>query len=312
MTNGSIVWSFTTGIFIDDFERYASMDDFDAMWKSNNFGEGESGYCTESGYSNGTGASIRVDLGNKYMVFDYNNTSFNTADTMCFSEARMESNPTGVDWTIGDSDILSISYRGLADNSADNNSGPDYDRMYVAIIDAAGVMGPEVNNPDANAQKQTTWQEWQIPFSELTGATSLDLTRVVNLIIGFGKRCNPPWDLGGTPGGTGRVWFDNIRLYNQYSMAGLQFGPSEGFTNDREVNLADVSVMSQKLPDSDSLAQQVPESPATEEFPTDEPITAIEQIVDWLDTIWQSGELTKVMSEEEYQKFRTDLQESTE
>jgi hypothetical protein len=38
--------------------------------------------------------------------------------------------------------------------------------------------------------------------------------------------------------------------------------------------------------------------------------TTIEEIVDWLDEIWQSGELT--MSEDEYLRFRSVLQESTE
>jgi hypothetical protein len=38
--------------------------------------------------------------------------------------------------------------------------------------------------------------------------------------------------------------------------------------------------------------------------------TTIEEIVDWLDAIWQSGELT--ISEDEYLRFRTDIQESSE
>jgi subtilisin family serine protease len=310
MTNGSIVWSFTTGIFIDDFERYTSTYDMLRKWTTDIFQEG-SGWCSEIIYDS-TGATIRWDAEAKNMIYDYNNRT-HTADyqpmSALFSEARMESNPAGVDWTAGESNILSISYIGLSTNSADNNSDPNYDRMYVAIRDASGVMGPVVYNTDANAQKTTTWQEWQIPFSELTKGTTLDLTKEVNLIIGFGQRCNPPWGYPDyIPGGSGRVIFDNIRLYNQYSIS--QSGPSEGFTDDHEVNLAEVSVMSQNLPAADSSAQQVPESPATEESPTDEPITEIEQIVDWLDEIWQSGELE--MSEEDYLRFRTDLQESTE
>ena len=52
------------------------------------------------------------------------------------------------------------------------------------------------------------------------------------------------------------------------------------------------------------------EEPVASEVPTEpQPIT-IEELVDWLDEIWQAGELT--MSEEEYLDFRNDLEESTQ
>jgi hypothetical protein len=231
------VWSFTTGLFIDDFEHYASSADFGLVWHTDVFNEWESGYCSEIMYFS-TGASINLDVLNQSMIYDYNNRSGSPemSGSALFSEARMESKVSGIDWTVGESNILSISYRGLADNNTD----PIYDRMYVAIIDAAGNMGPVVYNPDATAQNTTTWHEWQIPFSDLKGATSLELTKEVNLIIGFGVRCNPMWVFGGTPGGTGRVWFDNIRLKRSRCTLNADF------TDDCIVDFRDFAVLAEE------------------------------------------------------------------
>ena len=61
--------------------------------------------------------------------------------------------------------------------------------------------------------------------------------------------------------------------------------------------------------DSETLGLAAVEKPVASEEPTEpQPIT-IEELVDWLDEIWQAGELT--MSEEEYLDFRNDLEEST-
>ena len=40
------------------------------------------------------------------------------------------------------------------------------------------------------------------------------------------------------------------------------------------------------------------------------PLIVIEALVNWLDGLWQSGELT--MTEEEYQQFRSDIQGSSD
>jgi hypothetical protein len=56
----------------------------------------------------------------------------------------------------------------------------------------------------------------------------------------------------------------------------------------------------------------IAEEPVTNDETTITEPTTIEELVDWLDAIWQSGELSEDMSEEDYQRFRSDLQESTE
>jgi hypothetical protein len=179
------------------------------------------------------------------MIFDYNNRS-GAADiggSALFSEARMEFNTTGVDWKAGsvpdtqDPNILIISYLGNQSNGAD----PVYDRMYVALIDASGTMGPIVYNPDLASNRHTYWQDWMIRFSDLKGATALDFTHDVNLLIGFGLRCNPQWVFGGIPGGLGMVRFDNIRVSKPFCNP-LLGQPSADFSGNCEVNMVDLDL----------------------------------------------------------------------
>jgi hypothetical protein len=235
------VWSFTTGLFIDDFERYDTTADMRRVWDTAFVPvriPPSSLYCGTGATT--TGATLSLNTGIQAMQYDYNNTGLFEEDPealMRFSEARLEYNTTGVDWTTGDSNILSISYIGSAGNSAD----PTYDRMYVAIRDSTNHLGPIIFNPDANAQKNTTWQEWQIPLSVLSGGT-VDLTHDVNLLIGFGQRCNKKGT--GTPGGAGRVWFDNIRLYQPN--CNPTYGLTADFTDDCKVDIYDVEVLNQE------------------------------------------------------------------
>ncbi len=74
-----------------------------------------------------------------------------------------------------------------------NSSEP----MYVIIEDAAGKT-KKVTNADATITVRPTWQEWAIPYSELSG---VNLSRVEKVIIGIG---------GSGTGGTGTVYVDDI------------------------------------------------------------------------------------------------------
>jgi hypothetical protein len=129
--------------------------------------------------------------------------------------------------------LLIVSYIGAADNNVD----PTYDRMYVAIRDAANHLGLAINNPDASAQRKDAWQDWMIKLSVLSGGT-VDLTHDVNLLIGFGQRCNKKGT--GTPGGMGRVNFDNIRL--SLPVCNPPYGPSADFDGDCFVSNADLDM----------------------------------------------------------------------
>ena len=59
---------------------------------------------------------------------------------------------------------------------------------------------------DPDAPLINTWTEWRIDLKEV-GDAGVVLTDVSNLAIGFGGADDPQ------PGGSGLVFFDDIRLY---------------------------------------------------------------------------------------------------
>ena len=86
---------------------------------------------------------------------------------------------------------------GIASNAAEP--------LYVAVSNAAGQPAVVVHpNPAATL---STWTEWVIPLSALS-AQGINLTNVDKLAIGLGTRGNMT-----TPGGAGKMYFDDIRLY---------------------------------------------------------------------------------------------------
>jgi hypothetical protein len=76
-----------------------------------------------------------------------------------------------------------------------------------------------VYHPDPNTARAGTWTEWSINLGQFRNQ-GVDLTKVDKLSIGFGDRANP------LPGGSGTVYFDNIRLYpyNDYVPSLLMAG----------------------------------------------------------------------------------------
>jgi len=85
---------------------------------------------------------------------------------------------------------------GIASNAAEP--------LYVAVSNAAGQPAVVVH-PDPAAAQITTWTEWVIPLQSLTGIT---LTNVDRIAVGLGTRGNMT-----TAGGSGKMYFDDIRLY---------------------------------------------------------------------------------------------------
>ena len=64
-----------------------------------------------------------------------------------------------------------------------------------------------VINDDPAAAQVDTWTEWVIPLSAFADQ-GIDLTNVDKLAIGLGTRGNMT-----VPGGSGKVFIDDIRLY---------------------------------------------------------------------------------------------------
>ncbi len=77
--------------------------------------------------------------------------------------------------------------------------------MYVTVKDSGGTAAT-VYHDDPDASLISTWTEWKIDLKEV-GDAGVVLTDVSNLAIGFGGADDPQ------PGGSGLMFFDDIRLY---------------------------------------------------------------------------------------------------
>jgi len=91
---------------------------------------------------------------------------------------------------------LTIWFRGISANAAEP--------MYVALNGSAVVFH---DNP--NAVLIDEWTEWTIDLQAFADQ-GVNLTNVNTIAIGLGNR-NP--DVSGQAGGSGMMYFDDIRLY---------------------------------------------------------------------------------------------------
>ena len=118
-------------------------------------------------------------------------TSHNV-DATCeakFSNVSFGNTSVGPEWT--DQDI------GMLSNEAEP--------MYLTVGDGSGTA-VTVYHDDLNATQIDTWTQWTIDTKEF-GDAGVVLTDVSKLAIGFGGADNPQ------PGGSGLMYFDDIRLY---------------------------------------------------------------------------------------------------
>jgi hypothetical protein len=186
------LWSFTTANFltIDDFESY------------NDINEGEPGSnriynAWVDGFDDPTNGSTVGHLdppfyegtivhnGNKSMPITYDNTVGKSEATYVVASNR--------DWTVKGVNRLTIWFRGGSANAAE--------QMYVALNGSAVVTN---DNPDA--AQAATWSEWNIDLQTFADQ-GVNLSNVTSITLGFGNRTNP------TAGGSGTIYFDDIRLY---------------------------------------------------------------------------------------------------
>ena len=76
--------------------------------------------------------------------------------------------------------------------------------LYVALSNAAGAPAV-VAHPDPGAANMTAWTEWVIPLQEFADK-GINLTNVNKIALGLGSTG------GAAAGGSGKVYFDDIRL----------------------------------------------------------------------------------------------------
>jgi len=182
------LWSFTTANFliIDDIESYNDID------------EGEPGSnriynAWLDGFDDPTNGSqvghldppfyeeTIVHSGNKSMPLTYDNAVGKSEATLTLTSNR--------DWTVNGVDTLTIWFRGASGNAAE--------QMYVTLNGSA-----RVDHDDPDAAISTSWKEWNI-----------DLQAFADQGVNFANVNSITLGLSSVTGGTGMMYFDDIRLY---------------------------------------------------------------------------------------------------
>jgi hypothetical protein len=196
------VWSFITANFlvIDDFEDYDIGNN--EIWWAWIDGLGYASHPTLPAHpGNGTGSMVGdettgsymeetiVHGGGKSMPVFYDN---NQQDKLKYSEVELTLTDSR-DWTENGVNRLTIWFRGNPDNAAEP--------LYVALNGSAVVTN---DNPEA--AQATRWTEWNIDL-QLFANQGVNLANVNTLALGLGNKNNP------LAGGSGTMYFDDIRLY---------------------------------------------------------------------------------------------------
>jgi hypothetical protein len=190
------LWSFTTANFliIDDMESY------------NDIPEGQEGsnriyLAWVDGYDDPTNGSLVgndpppiaeltiVHSGKQSMPMYYDNAVGKSEATLTLTSNR--------DWTVNGVDTLTIWFRGETNNAAE--------QMYIALNGSARV---DHDNPDTATL--TSWTEWNIPLQTFADQ-GVNLTNIDSITLGFSS----------VTGGTGTLYFDDIRLYPPAPKAGF-------------------------------------------------------------------------------------------
>jgi hypothetical protein len=190
------VWNFTVGdyLLIEDFESYTDDDTAgEAIWQTwiDGFGVADNGaqvgnlmppYCEQT-IVHGGGQSMPLFYTNEAGVT-------NSEAVLPLTSLR--------DWTTAGVVELSVWFRGNSANTAEP--------LYVAISNFAGAPAL-VGYDDTNAAQKSMWTQWIIPLQAFADQ-GINLTSVDNIGIGLGTKSGEA-----SPGGSGTVYIDNIRLY---------------------------------------------------------------------------------------------------
>jgi hypothetical protein len=82
----------------------------------------------------------------------------------------------------------------------------DAEPLYVAVSNSAGEPAVVYHDDPAAAQIDV-WTEWVIPLQAFADQ-GINLTNIDRFAIGLGTKGNMT-----TPGGSGKMYFDDVRLY---------------------------------------------------------------------------------------------------
>jgi hypothetical protein len=183
------LWSFTTANFltIDDMESYNDLDPADPA-SNRIFNAWLDGFDNPAvngsvvGNANPPFAEQTiVNSGSQSMPMADDNAVGKSEATLTLSSNR--------DWTVNGVDTLTIWFRGSSANTAET--------LYVALNGNA-----KVNNDNPDAATINKWTQWNIPLQAFADQ-GVNLANVNSITLG----------LSSVTGGTGMIYFDDIRLY---------------------------------------------------------------------------------------------------
>ena len=199
------LWSFTVGdhLLVDDFEGHTDDDAAgEAIWQTwiDGFGVDNNGAVV--GYVMPPYAEQRiVHSGIQSMPYDYDNSGPANLSEASADTANLA---IGQNWTAGGVTTLSLWFNG------DPANAPE--KMYIVLTGTNNATGV-VTHADTQAALIDRWMQWDIPLAEFSNQ-GVDLTRVKTITIGFGDKIAPKL------GGTGSMYFDDIRLVGPRVTAG--------------------------------------------------------------------------------------------
>jgi len=212
------VWRFTVAdyLVVDDMDSYTPWNvagnHIYEVWVDG------SGDCDEIP-GNGTGSTVVLEewiaSDSNSMKFSYDNDgmAYNPCpdvegdeerENYSMAKAQVADLPSGIgsDWTLGGAKALALQFYGSTGNAIES--------MWVELTDGAGgkatVTYGDYKDEDPNDIGDPSWHEWNIDLQDFADG-DVDLTNVSSIAIGFGS------PTATSPGGSGEVYFDDIRLY---------------------------------------------------------------------------------------------------
>ena len=181
------IWSFTTANFltVDDFESYNDLDPSDPESNRifNAWLDGLDNPANGSVVGNANppfAEQTIVHSGSQSIPMSYDNAVGKSEATLTLTSPR--------DWTENGVNTVTIWFRGEASNAAET--------LYVALNGNAVV-----NHDNPNAAQIDEWTEWNISLQAFADQ-GVNLTNVNSITLG----------LSSVTGGTGMMYFDDIRL----------------------------------------------------------------------------------------------------
>ena len=238
------VWSFTISdyIVVDDMELYGNADTpgqpGGRIWYAWNDGYGWTNPAPGN-HGNGTGAIVdpnagTVHSGSQSLKTGYDNDGsfynvYSELKNPYYSEIQRTFSPAQ-NWTSQGVKALTLWFYGDPGNDANAT-----ERLYVKVNEVKVIYDGNLSDI-----RQAQWHEWNINLTAL----GVDLTNVTTLAIGFGNQANT------TPGGSGTVYFDDIRLYKPRCIPSLR-KPAGDLDNDCDVDYDDLDVMAGDWLESD-------------------------------------------------------------